>query len=415
VRTEAFLKLQNQIIYAITSGAGFHGIAREMSIILGRAVFITNTAYRVLGTAGYKDIIEGNLLNILDFDEQSSTCRIAKGEVPTKVLDASIYRVVGQNQKLQGFLFLLDFKRPETIQSFETPDEERSFIQQIGLLCALEFAKNSYVLRAQQEYKDAFIYDLLYSNLGSVSDILTRGEIWGWDLNRPHAVTVIDIADFQDFTSDQHLSDIIYQRVESSLKEWVDHPILMKKRGQLICILPTENMKSVHETRLILQKWMKKTLTIVTAHVSHRQISIGIGRVYASPIDLFRSFQEAKVALELGRLMKDELGITFFSDLGLARILYHHDQQQLREFYEEKLGELIRSDSEAESNLLMTLEEYLKHQCDLKMTAKSLFLHPNSLRYRLKKIEEILEVSLNEFDTKLDLMTAFKIKYLKKV
>lgn len=426
MQIEAFLKLQNRILKTLTAGVGFPGIAREASSILGRAVFITNTAYRVLGTAGSKDIIEGNLLNVVEFDEQSSFCRMMKGEVHAEVLEGSIYRVVGQNQKLQGFLFLLSEPKPQPSKTISieihessehhlTLEEEHSLIQQICLLCAVEFTKNNLVLRAQQEYKDAFIYDLLYSNLDSVKDILSRGEIWGWDFNRPHAVAVFEISDFQDFTSDQHLSDIISQRVESSLNEWVDQPILMKKRGQLICILPTENIKSVHEARVKLQNGMEKTLNIVIARVGKRQLGVGIGRVYASPIDLFRSFQEAKVALELGRLMKDESGITFFSDLGLARILYHHDQQQLREFYEETLGELIQSDQEGESSLLMTLEEYLKHQCDLKKTAQSLYLHPNTLRYRLKKIEEILSVPLDDFDTKLNLMTAFKIKYLKKV
>ena len=59
-----------------------------------------------------------------------------------------------------------------------------------------------------------------------------------------------------------------------------------------------------------------------------------------------------------------------------------------------------------------TLEAYINHGCDLKATAKALFLHPNSLRYRLKKIEEVLERDLEDLETKVDLVVAFKIKKL---
>ena len=125
------------------------------------------------------------------------------------------------------------------------------------------------------------------------------------------------------------------------------------------------------------------------------------------------------MALKLGRLKsykeKEKENIPFFKELGLTRILYNHDKQELAEFYWETLGELDHYALAQNSELMDTLEKYLTYRGDLKETAQALFLHPNTLRYRLKKIEEILDVNLEELDTKLSLLTAFKIKYLIKL
>lgn len=253
------------------------------------------------------------------------------------------------------------------------------------MFCALEFAKNNSILKAQREYKDAFIYDLIYSNFDSVKDILSRGEIWGWNLNQPHVVIVFNAEEYQDFTSDRHLIEIIYQIVEAELEKITEKPILMRKQGQIISIVPVSKNLSLKENKTSIKKWAEKTLSAMSVRVVNRKIGIGIGRMYSSPSDIFRSFQESKVALELGRLIEKQSRIYFFADLGFIRILYSHDQQELREFYSETLGELDCPDNDQDKELMKTLEEYIHHQFDLKSTAQSMFLHPNTLRYRLKK------------------------------
>lgn len=408
MKNEEILTHQNKILNALTEGRGFQGIAQELGRILKQPVLITNAAFRVIGTYSQVEISVGNLLKIKYTGDTSVPCAIVleeKGEI-----SSYFQRITGQNHRFQGFLCIL--------QIAELSEEEKSLIAQAALLCALEFAKDNSILKAQREYKDAFIYDLIYSNFDSVKDILSRGEIWGWNLNQPHVVFVFEVEEYQDFTSDRHLMEVIYQIVETELEELEKisgNPILMKKQGQLISIVPVEKNLSTKENKTLIKKWAEKILFAVSGRVKNRKIGIGIGRTYSSPNDIFRSFQEAKVALELGRFMEEQSQIYFFKDLGFVRILYHHDQQELREFYNETLGELDRPDRDQGTELMKTLEEYIQHQFDLKSTAQSLFLHPNTLRYRLKKIEDILEVNLDALDTRFDLVTAFKIKSLKKI
>lgn len=398
---EELLEIQNRMIEQLTTGSGFCGLVGILAQICGKPVIITNASLRVLGVARTNEILEGSIVWLEPYPGESGICTLT---INNSSWSAWANKVYGPQKRLLGCLFILDADTDFRIQTI---------MKHAARLCALEFTKNNQVLNAQREYKDAFIYDLLYSNIDEVREIVNRGEIWGWNLNRPHCVLVFELEEFEDFTTDRHLLDTLLDLVESVLQQDADHPIIMQKKGQIIAILPVDIQTGNSKT--CITRLAEQILSRAKLRLETRPLNIGVGRVYATPVDIFKSYQEAKVALELGRLMGINSTIPFFSDLGLARILYHHDLQELKEFYRETLGLLEIYDEEHGNELMASLERYLLNQCNLKATANSLYLHPNTLRYRLKKIEEILQIHLDDFDAKLNLMTAFKIKYLKKV
>jgi len=398
---EELLETQNLMIEQLTTGSGFHGLVEMLAQICGKPFIITNASLRVIGVSRTSEILEGNIVLLEPYPGESGICTLTMNDSSCPAWANKVY---GPQKRLLGCLFILDTDVDSRIQTI---------MKHAARLCALEFTKNNQVLYAQRKYKDAFIYDLLYSNIDEVKDIINRGEIWGWNLNRPHCVLVFELEEFEDFTTDRHLLDTLLDLIESVLQQYADHPIIMQKKSQIIAVLPVDLQPENSKTGI--ERLAEQILTKAKLRLGTRRLDIGVGRIYSTPLDIFKSFQEAKVALELGLLMGTPSAIPFFSDLGLARILYHHDLQELKEFYRETLGLLETYDEEHGNELMASLEQYLLNQCNLKATANSLYLHPNTLRYRLKKIEEILQKHLDDFDTKLNLMTAFKIKYLKKV
>ena len=210
------------------------------------------------------------------------------------------------------------------------------------------------------------------------------------------------------------LLDTLTAIIEEQVAQTEGKPIIMQKGEQIILVLPA------HERKRQDQKAQLKTLKAMIDYKAEpllgtKILSVGVGRIYDSPIHLFRSYQEAKVALELEGMMAKPGSVAFFSDLGVSRILFNHDQTELAEFYQETLGELDDYDRKHSNDLLTTLEKYFDNGCELRATADALFLHPNTLRYRLRKVEEILDATLENTNTKLDIMVALKIKHLKKV
>ena len=94
-------------------------------------------------------------------------------------------------------------------------------------------------------------------------------------------------------------------------------------------------------------------------------------------------------------------------DLGvLGLLLQLDDPEQIAAFAQSRLAPLQNHDHLRSTALMETLRTFFAHHCNITATAKSLYLHPNSIKMRLRKIEAVLKVSLANPDDLLDLRTA---------
>jgi sugar diacid utilization regulator len=392
---------QQELLIELSSGRGLQGLIDKISTYCRKPIIVMNSSTRVLASS-LKIQPEEEFIEILESNQEKNRMSLIWND---QKLEGLVFPVESNNLKL-GSLLILD----------ACPTED--FIIEIGkqaaLSCAVEIVKQNELLLFEQQYKEAFIYELLYGNIEYNQDIISQGEIWGWNLEYPHGVIVFELEEYEQYSSDFQLVKILLDIVSIKLGKIGRKPILLRKKGEIVVLLTIEEA-NLQERRTLIEMFVKKVMNKAEEKVAPRIVRVGVGRIYDNPNEIFRSYQEAKVALELGRLLNMRLTIPCFGDLGLARILYNHDYQELQDFYQETLGDLEKYDKEQGSELLNSLEKYLLHRCELKTAADALFLHPNTLRYRLKKIEEILSIDLNEFDIKLNLMAAFKIKYLKKV
>jgi len=186
-------------------------------------------------------------------------------------------------------------------------------------------------------------------------------------------------------------------------------PLISEFNGQIVVIIPfTDNKDNKLNKKNILQL-AHKLLKKLEITFPKLKLSMGVGRFYNSATDLCRSYQEAKNALALGKFIHEENHITHFEDLGIMRLLANLNYEQLEDFHQEYLGEIIEYDQKNETNMLSTLYMYFKQNGDINRTAEKLFIHPNSLRYRLKKIEELSEKNLQNYEDNLNLFIACKI------
>lgn len=395
---------QTELLNTLASGGGLRELARQISAALGRGVIIINSSHRILvSTISNADVSEGKLLKIATTGPIPDQVTVFPEEQPIEVLVTELRNSV----KRLGFLLicepgLADHERLKTIA------------QEASLACVLELQKQEELLEQGRQYKDDFLFDLLYGNIGDPADIIMRGGFWGWNFKRPHVVLVFELQDFERYSGDPQLMEILDQIVQTVVESLNEKAIVLLKNEQVILVLPLEK-KSRREKSDYINMIIQKVRAQSKEHLESRVIWVGVGKEYSNPTELFRSYQEAKVASTLGSLLQEQSHTPFFTDLGIDRILYNHDRQELEEFYQETLEPLEEYDRLQKNELMETLNKYVVNHCDLKQTADDLFLHPNTLRYRLKRIEEILEIDIKDFDTILSLIVAFKIQYLKQL
>jgi hypothetical protein len=136
--------------------------------------------------------------------------------------------------------------------------------------------------------------------------------------------------------------------------------------------------------------------------------SIGVGQVYTL-LDLRKSFNEARIAMILGQLTGQKNFIQKFSDLGIYRPIFSQEVNHIYKYCSHTLGRLIDHDCKNDGELLPTLRKLLDTGGNNKATADQLFIHVNTLYYRINKIEQILNLDLSTMNVRVELYTAIKV------
>ena len=140
----------------------------------------------------------------------------------------------------------------------------------------------------------------------------------------------------------------------------------------------------------------------------YTKAQVGIGSVIAGIKDLARSFREAQAALEVGKVFDTERLIVSYDNLGIARIIYQLPttlcEQYLREVF--KKGSIESLDHET----LFTIQKFFENNLNVSETSRKLFVHRNTLVYRLEKIKKLTGLDLREFDHAIIFKVALMVK-----
>lgn len=138
---------------------------------------------------------------------------------------------------------------------------------------------------------------------------------------------------------------------------------------------------------------------------------IGIGTIVHGIKDLARSFKEAKIAIEVGKVFDTEKSIISYENLGVARLIYHLPTTLCEMFLKEvfKRGSIESLDQET----LFTIQRFFENNLNVSETSRRLFVHRNTLVYRLEKIKKLTGLDLREFEDAIVFKVALMVrKYL---
>lgn len=138
---------------------------------------------------------------------------------------------------------------------------------------------------------------------------------------------------------------------------------------------------------------------------------VGIGTTVTGIRDLARSFKESQIALEVGKVFDQEKSIMAYEHLGIARLIYQLPITLCEMFMRDvfKAGSVDSLDQET----IFTIRKFFENNLNVSETARKLFVHRNTLVYRLEKIKKITGLDLREFDDAIVFKVALMVrKYL---
>ncbi len=140
----------------------------------------------------------------------------------------------------------------------------------------------------------------------------------------------------------------------------------------------------------------------------YTRVVVGIGTTVTGVKDLAKSFKEAQVALEVGKVFDTEKSIVSYDNLGIARLIYQLPTTLCEMFLREvfKKGSIESLDQET----LFTIQRFFENNLNVSETSRKLFVHRNTLVYRLEKIKKLTGLDLREFDHAIVFKVALMVK-----
>ena len=138
------------------------------------------------------------------------------------------------------------------------------------------------------------------------------------------------------------------------------------------------------------------------------RVTIGIGTVAETLKDLSASFRESQVAIEVGKVFDTKKNIINYENLGIGRLIYQLPTTLCEMFLQEvfKKGSLESLDRET----LMTIQAFFENNLNVSETSRKLFVHRNTLVYRLEKIRKLTGLDLREFEHAITFKVALMVK-----
>lgn len=280
--------------------------------------------------------------------------------------------------------------RPDYVVFIEGEDK---MADKLAMMLAISL--NSIVSLYDEKYdKSSFIKNIILDNI-LPSDIYIKAKELHFNNDVIRIVLLIKFFGKSDMVP----FDIIQNMYPDKNKDYV----ISVGENDIVLV---KEIKANYDMREIEK--MAKSIADTLSAEFYTKVSIGIGTAVDTIKDLARSYEEAQVALEVGKVFDTDKNIITYENLGIGRLIYQLPTTLCEMFLQEvfKKGSLESLDRET----LTTIQCFFENNLNVSETSRKLFVHRNTLVYRLEKIRKLTGLDLREFEHAITFKVALMVK-----
>ena len=346
----------------------FQGVVHQMRDAIDRVIGVVDDNATIISCSELSKIGEVNEVVSLDIADSNGIF----------IRDGYTYKPFGMHAK------------PEYAVFVEGTDEVAARYASI-LSISLGSIKQYY----DEKYdKNNFIKNVILDNI-LPGDIYVKARELHFNADVSRVVFLIRV----NTTNDVSVYDVIQNLFPDKQKDFVFN-------------ISENNIILVKETKAAIEpkdlEKLARSISDTLGSEFYTQVSIGIGTSVVGIKELARSFKEAQVALEVGKVFDTEKTIITYDNLGIARLIYQLPTTLCEMFLREvfKKGSIESLDHET----LFTIQKFFENNLNVSETSRKLFVHRNTLVYRLEKIKKLTGLDLREFDHAIIFKVALMVK-----
>ena len=270
-------------------------------------------------------------------------------------------------------------------------------VYMVGKMAAFQI-QNLLIAYKERFDKDNFIKNLLLDNLLLV-DIYSRSKKLHIQTDVSRVVVIVESANGRD----NNALELTRSHLGNNGRDFVtavdENNVIVVKE-----LVETDTAREIERSARSLAAFLQKE--------GIKSIRISYGTVVQEIKEVSRSYKEAKMALDVGKIFFDERDVVAYSELGIGRLIYQLPIPLCKMFIKEIFGG--RSPDEFDEETLTTIYKFFENSLNVSETSRQLFIHRNTLVYRLDKLQKSTGLDLRVFEDAITFKIALMVvKYMK--
>ena len=274
-------------------------------------------------------------------------------------------------------------------------------VYMVGKIAAFQ-VQNLLVAYKERFDKDNFVKNLLLDNLLLV-DIYNRAKKLHIEVSAKRVVYVIETKNEKDINALETVRSLFTGRVKDFITAVDEKNIIVVRE-----VKPGETQDDLEKTAQVMVD-MLNTEAMSQVHVAY-------GTVVNELKEVSRSYKEAKMALDVGKIFFSNKNVVAYSKLGIGRLIYQLPIPLCRMFIKEIFDG--KSPDEFDDETLTTINKFFENSLNVSETSRQLYIHRNTLVYRLDKLQKSTGLDLRVFEDaitfKIALMVVKYMNYMEK-
>ena len=270
-------------------------------------------------------------------------------------------------------------------------------VYMVGKIAAFQ-VQNLLVAYKERFDKDNFVKNLLLDNLLLV-DIYNRAKKLHIEVSAKRVVYVIETKNEKDINALETVRSLFTGRVKDFITAVDEKNIIVVRE-----VKPGETQDDLEKTAQVMVD-MLNTEAMSQVHVAY-------GTVVNELKEVSRSYKEAKMALDVGKIFFSNKNVVAYSKLGIGRLIYQLPIPLCRMFIKEIFDG--KSPDEFDDETLTTINKFFENSLNVSETSRQLYIHRNTLVYRLDKLQKSTGLDLRVFEDAITFKIALMVvKYMK--
>lgn len=270
-------------------------------------------------------------------------------------------------------------------------------VYMVGKIAAFQI-QNLLVAYKERFDKDNFIKNLLLDNLLLV-DIYNRAKKLRIDTDVRRVVYIIETKQEKDNNALETLKTLFTSKSKDFITAVDEKNIIVVKE-----LKENEDYDELHR--------IAKTILDMLNSEAMSKVHISFGTIVSEIKEVSKSYKEAKMALDVGKIFSSERNIVAYNNLGIGRLIYQLPLPLCKMFIKEIFDG--KSPDEFDEETLTTINKFFENSLNVSETSRQLYIHRNTLVYRLDKLQKSTNLDLRVFEDAITFKIALMVvKYMK--